>query len=898
MGAWYNPVTWYDDTKDAAEDAVGATEDAWDDVAKATSSVTNNVADDLVDVGNTLVSTGSSLCDTVADGTVATFQTVSGGIVYAVDWTATETSQLAKYATSASGDIATFSVELYGNAKTWAEDTWKYLSSYLMQSPPSLGAHNSAARDFMKGVLRTYVITDSAAEAIVSSWERDARKKGYTMAIDFDGGIQLANITSDVVLGVYVDKTSNWGFFASFGVSATITLSASASITMDLYMLFGGADMYTKKYYFAGGTFDIGGFIVGGDVLVTSGFDFAGFKATIGFGVSYDLFSSGGSSSAKSASSSSKSVDVSPTLPSLDVYSVDLLGEQGSTTDVACQAAASSSQATSIATNASAAMTMKSSTILVSEQVGGTGGGVFSDDVTNVERIRSITIHGGKYVDALSITYVRVDGSTFTTSHGGSGGGAVTLDLADDEYITKITGRAGKYLYQVCFTTSHGRTLSKGGSGGSEFTIDPKLNRPIIGIFGRSGDYIDALGVYYRSGKPFTIQSKKSGLYLDLSGQMSASDGASTMQQSATGGPHQRWLLVPGAVADEYTIVNEHTGLYLGATGATKGSSIVESPASGSDNQLWVLTAQSSYTLVKNKGTGLYMDVQGVSTAPGAVVYVWSYTGADNQLWRLAPAPTRVFAFSGGGYGGSFQAFGPGSYNMSQLSIGNDTIQSIRVPEGWRVTLYADANYSGTSQVLTRDASSLGSMSGQVSSLKVEAPPWGAAAYTDNDYAGASRTLMPGRYPDIRREGLPDNALSSVKVPAGWRVTLFQDFNFGGNVTTLTSDTPRFSDLGVNDTASGLVVEEAPLGQVVLYTGTRFSGRAQVLGPGRFDLSVLMASGGVGNDTVKSVKVPPRWTVVLYKDQHFAGTTVTLTASSSDLGDFVNQASSLVIIPG
>lgn len=459
-----------------------------------------------------------------------------------------------------------------------------------------------------------------------------------------------------------------------------------------------------------------------------------------------------------------------------------------------------------------------------------------------------------------------------------------------------MTGRRGSLLNQICFTTSYGRTLAAGGNGGGAFTIDPKLNRPIIGVFGSSGSSIDALGVYYRSGQPFTLQSVASSLYLDLVGQMSASDGASTVQQTSTAGPHQHWLLSPAPAEGEYYIVNDHTGLYLEASGTSSGASIVQSTASGSDNQIWSFTEGSGYCLIKNKGTGLYMAVNGTSGEAGAQIFLWKGNNGPNQHWRLAPAPIRVYAFSSGGFTGSFQTFGPGRYNMSQLTLGNDTLRSLRVPEGWRVTLYKDSNFGGTTQVLTRDASELGSMSGQASSLVVEMPPWGVTIYKDAGYKGTSLTLMPGRYSSLPSLGFSNDAISSAAIPSGWRVTLFEDSNFGGTQAVLTSSSSNLS--GFNDKASSIVVEAAPLGQVVLYKDYRYEGASQVLGPGRYDASVLNATGGIGTDSLSSVKVPPNWTVILYKDSGYSGTSKTLTADCRQLEDFNDLTSSLIVIPG
>src|SRR5262249_41516493 len=182
--------------------------------------------------------------------------------------------------------------------------------------------------------------------------------------------------------------------------------------------------------------------------LLTSGFGFAGFQVGLGLGASYDLFASGGSSSAKStgASRSSSNIDWGFSLPSIDIFSIDLLAEKASTTDVACQVAASSSDEASIVANAAGAMTLKSSSILMSDQFGGAGGGAFTDDVTKIERIQTICIYrtnDSMGVQRISITYQLVDGSTVTTDHGGAGGGEARLNFYDDEYITAGEGGGG-----------------------------------------------------------------------------------------------------------------------------------------------------------------------------------------------------------------------------------------------------------------------------------------------------------------------------------------------------------------------------------------------------------------------------------------------------------------------
>jgi hypothetical protein len=888
MSHWWNPVNWIDDAEDLAND-----------LADATTAIATSVADELVDVGNTLASTGNTIYNDIADGAVASFNTASGGVVYAVDWTETEATKISSYALSATGDIAHFSVDLYGKAKGWAEEAYRFLASALMSSPPTLGPATPLARDAMKEVLMSFVPVESAAESLLSMWERDAVKKGYTMAFDYGCSLSVTALGGQACLGVYIDNTGTWGLLLNVGASVSVSLDVAVELTIDYYMIFGGTSAYSKSYYFLGGSVDIEGFIVGADVIVNASFKFKGFKAKIGFGLEYELFSSGGSKGAKSAGSNSTDVDAGVTLPSIDIYSTSLLAEQASTTSIACDVVTDTSKETALTANASAAMTMKSTSILASDQAGGTGGDPFTDDITNVARIKSITLRGGSMVDGISITYVLQDGSTVKKSYGGDGGTATPpLTLADDEYITKVTGRSGTCVDQITFHTSYARTISAGGTGGNAFTIDPKVNRPIIGIFGRSGSLIDAIGVFYRSGHPFTLQSIENGLYLDVKGQMSADEGASTVQQTLTGGPNQHWLLSPGPEVDQYYIINAHTGLYLELHG---GSSITQNTANGALSQLWgIYVRGNGYCYIVNQdAVGLSLGVNDGPTEAGAEATVVISNAGTNERWRLAPAPIKVYAFSNGGHTGSFQAFGPGKYDVGALTIGNDTIRSIRVPDCWRVTLYEHAGFTGSTQVLTRDAAELASMSGQVSSILIEMPPWGATIHKDASYKGTSRTLMPGRYASLSSLGFKDNTVSSVTVPSGWRVTLFAGEAFDDAATVLTSSTSNLATLGENDSTSSVVVESSPLGQVVLYEHSRYEGTSQVLGPGRHDVSVLEAKGCVGNDTVSSIKVPTNWTVILYEHSGYKGSSKTITADCAKIDDdFNDKTSSLIVIPG
>jgi hypothetical protein len=77
----------------------------------------------------------------------------------------------------------------------------------------------------------------------------------------------------------------------------------------------------------------------------------------------------------------------------------------------------------------------------------------------------------------------------------------------------------------------------------------------------------------------------------------------------------------------------------------------------------------------------------------------------------------------------------------------------------------------------------------------------GVTFYQDINFGGlASLVKGPGDYPALPAD-IPNDWMSSLRIPAGWRVDAFNDGNFGGNVCTFTADTPRVG-AGCNDVMS------------------------------------------------------------------------------------------------
>lgn len=136
--------------------------------------------------------------------------------------------------------------------------------------------------------------------------------------------------------------------------------------------------------------------------------------------------------------------------------------------------------------------------------------------------------------------------------------------------------------------------------------------------------------------------------------------------------------------------------------------------------------------------------------ADGDIVKVGQYTSlADvtKAWWAVFTAPgvfsdtirtPEVTLFDGADYAGSYKENGPhfrtgvnyeralpeGRYTKDDLwmyySLADNTISSLKVPAGWKVTLYEGENFDGSSAVYTSDAPTLGPLDNAVSSLKIE----------------------------------------------------------------------------------------------------------------------------------------------------------------------------------
>ncbi|HPJ29786.1 MAG TPA: beta/gamma crystallin-related protein [Methanothrix sp.] len=168
-----------------------------------------------------------------------------------------------------------------------------------------------------------------------------------------------------------------------------------------------------------------------------------------------------------------------------------------------------------------------------------------------------------------------------------------------------------------------------------------------------------------------------------------------------------------------------------------------------------------------------------------------------------------------------------------------------------------------------------------------------ATIFEHKNFKGRSQELGIGKY-DINLLTIGNDAVSSLKVPSGLRVILYEHSRFQGKSKTFSGGNHGTVDDFNDKTSSIIVADESKI--ITLYNGFNWAGgKQQNLGIGRYDVDVL--KGGVGNDKLSSIWIPDGITVRLYADSGFTGDSVNVKGSIANLRDigFNQKTSSLVV---
>ena len=164
-----------------------------------------------------------------------------------------------------------------------------------------------------------------------------------------------------------------------------------------------------------------------------------------------------------------------------------------------------------------------------------------------------------------------------------------------------------------------------------------------------------------------------------------------------------------------------------------------------------------------------------------------------------------------------------GYYQGDKLGLMKYNISSIEIPSNLTAKVYINNEYMGGSYYTLNESYSClsGSLNNRIGSMIIEEkgynnnnnnnyyPPDAnqrVVLYVDENYRGQSVSLLPGTYSSMSQIGFPDDAMSSLTVPAGYRVVIYEYENFRGKNYTITASKTKFYISGWSDKTSSIAV--------------------------------------------------------------------------------------------
>ena len=152
------------------------------------------------------------------------------------------------------------------------------------------------------------------------------------------------------------------------------------------------------------------------------------------------------------------------------------------------------------------------------------------------------------------------------------------------------------------------------------------------------------------------------------------------------------------------------------------------------------------------------------------------------------------------------------------------------------------------------------------------------------NFDGASAMLAVGRH-NMADLGIPNDTMSSLKIPSGTAVTLYENKDWQGASKTCVGDVPSLGDF--DNKVSSLEVFPA----VVVFDRPNYQGNAQTFAFGHFDRSAISLS----EYTISSVQVPLGMMAVLYDQPGLKGMCRCALADIPHLLAYDNKTSSLKV---
>ncbi len=134
----------------------------------------------------------------------------------------------------------------------------------------------------------------------------------------------------------------------------------------------------------------------------------------------------------------------------------------------------------------------------------------------------------------------------------------------------------------------------------------------------------------------YTLVAQHSGKYADIDA-ISTAAGARLIQWSSTGRANQQFEFVD--TGDGHVRIKaRHSGLFLQVANNNNGADITQQPDTGAASQQWRITDHGGGVIsLINRQSGKAMDVWERSTADGARISQYTYSGSANQRFARRP---------------------------------------------------------------------------------------------------------------------------------------------------------------------------------------------------------------------------------------------------------------------
>ena len=232
----------------------------------------------------------------------------------------------------------------------------------------------------------------------------------------------------------------------------------------------------------------------------------------------------------------------------------------------------------------------------------------------------------------------------------------------------------------------------------------------------------------------FKIMNRNSGKYLDLRDNMTDNNTAIVQFDDEGVDASQTWTFTEvmngKGVYSICSYGNKDRGMDVANASKDNGAQVQLYNYLGNPHQQFILydCGEGYYQLVA-RNSGKVVEIPQSSTNNGEWIKIYDNNGTYTQQWAVvenrcngAPAVT---LYTDANYEGKAVTLSEGKYNLSQMGLYNlkdNDMSSLKVTPGFKVTIYADDNFQGTSKSYIASESFVGAdWNDKMSSLTVEA---------------------------------------------------------------------------------------------------------------------------------------------------------------------------------